>query len=145
MTRDHTHSDRRAFGRRAIDMPATARASGGASWTCTVSDLSDGGALLMFSEHHAVPSRFWLCLADRPELLCEVRHSTGTRVGVAFLGGSAPMSLKQAVAPADAVSTAPRLETTSVDHSAESSALIARMRQSLGEKNKVASTSKVAK
>lgn len=57
----------------------------GRSVTCTVRNLSDGGAGLDIDSEAAVPSEFTLVLeSDRLIRRCEMKWRTLRRVGVAF-------------------------------------------------------------
>ena len=79
-----SYVERRAFGRRETNIKATVRA-GNCMHTCIIKDLSEGGALLEFDSHFALPSLLWLRWDDVPsEIICEVRRHHGNRAGVQF-------------------------------------------------------------
>lgn len=144
MPRHQPFHERRAFGRRATDMPAYVRASGIAQQSCTIRDISGGGALLEFPAFSELPSRIWLLLSDGTDVLCEVRHARGNRVGVEFVGGAPPLVLRHIVAPADPATQAPEIAISRPDR-AECRRLIASVRRTLIDTLRVALTSQVAK
>jgi hypothetical protein len=93
--------ERRAFGRRRTNIRANVRI-GYRVVTCTIKDISEGGALLEFDEHLELSARVWLSWPDQPnELVCEVRHSRNNSAGVQFVRPQA-LNLKPAVTPANA-------------------------------------------
>lgn len=73
------HPRRKGFWR------AVAFLSGRAPLNCIVRNISEGGALLEFSETPHFPNRFKLYIeAHNTEYHCEVRHSGDYGVGVFF-------------------------------------------------------------
>lgn len=125
-------AERRAFGRRETNIKAMVRA-GSRSHVCTIKDISEGGALLEFQETFELPARLWLRWeANSSEILCEIRHSRGTRVGVEF---SRPIVLKalHVSAPVDAVTHAAPLpaQRPLAARSTGSTDLVIRHRQAL--------------
>jgi PilZ domain len=96
-----TGADRRAFGRRKTWLPGTLRMAN-RSFSCTVRDISEGGALLEFEQ--PINAAGWLKLSFEghpEEILCEPRHENGNTLGVQF---ARPMAIpnKSVVAPAPA-------------------------------------------
>lgn len=77
---------RRQFGRRETSRAAYAMLPGGSAVACTVSNLSQAGALVEFAGA-AVPTRsFRLSIEDAPyTMVCDIRHQGPTSVGVRFL------------------------------------------------------------
>lgn len=76
--------ERRAFGRRATDILAKVRI-GYRIEPCKIRDISEGGALLEFTELPDLPQRLWLSWPDYPqEIMCELRHVRANRAGVQF-------------------------------------------------------------
>lgn len=80
-----TGADRRAFGRRETQMPATVRLPNHINHDCIICDISEGGALLEFPSRVEVAGRLRLSFdGGNQEIICEVRHTCGNRVGVEF-------------------------------------------------------------
>ncbi len=136
--------ERRAFGRRSTDMPARVRAAGIAQQSCTIRDISEGGALLEFASPPELLPRVWLCLSDGTDVLCDVRHARGNRVGVQFAGGAPPVILRHMVEPADPATRVPERAVADPDR-AECSRMVAEVRRAMTAALKVATTSLVAK
>jgi hypothetical protein len=100
--------ERRAFGRKETHISAQVRA-GHKIHACTIKDLSEGGALLEFSEEVALPVRLWLSWSDtRSEVMCEVRHARKTRVGVQFTRPM-PLAVRPAIDPVETATVIPAL------------------------------------
>ncbi|MEQ1670997.1 MAG: PilZ domain-containing protein [Hyphomicrobium sp.] len=94
--------ERRAFGRRETLLPAVVRINHRTIIACTVRDVSEGGALLEFSEQIELPPRIRLTIGGSVnEIICDVRHQRGHRAGVQFACGPLAIALRQVVAPAD--------------------------------------------
>jgi hypothetical protein len=97
-------AERRAFGRRETAIDANVRI-GHRNYACIIRDISEGGALLEFSEPVDLPSRIWLSWAQsNGEIVCEPRHTRGCRIGVQFarpivLARSAPVQSNEPPAP----------------------------------------------
>jgi hypothetical protein len=80
------NSERRQFGRRKIYMHGWVKVPGRPTLPCVIHDLSDGGALLVFDEPFKLPFAFLLKIDTLPDVKgCEIRHSSGRRVGVEFI------------------------------------------------------------
>ncbi len=140
-----THFDeRRAFGRRATDMPATVRGSGITRQSCTIRDMSEGGALLEFASPPELAGRLWISLPDGTDVLCDVRHARANRVGVEFAGGAPPLILRHITDPSDPATRVPERVGHESDRS-ECQRMIAAVRRSMADALKVALTSTVAK
>ncbi len=78
-------ADRRAFGRRETHMPASVRLPNHTLYDCIIRDISEGGALLEFSAPDAISGRLRLSFdGGNQEIICDVRHVRGNRVGVEF-------------------------------------------------------------
>ena len=85
MSINHPSSERRAFGRRQTHDHAIVRVTGRPPLRCLVKNISDGGALLEFSEPVWLPFTFRLIWeASKREEDCETKHQNGTRIGVSF-------------------------------------------------------------
>jgi hypothetical protein len=89
MTTDSAYSgllQRRQFGRRETSRPAFAMLPGGSAVACTVSNLSQAGALVEFAGAAAPTRSFRLSIEDAPyTMVCEIRHQGSGGVGVRFL------------------------------------------------------------
>ncbi len=82
-------ADKRQFGRRHTQVRAWVRIAGRPAVQCIVRNLSDGGALLEFDEDVWVPFSFRLVSDDQSiDKVCEVRHQTGSRIGVQFVAAA---------------------------------------------------------
>lgn len=79
-------AERRQFGRRKTSLHAWISVPGRPKLSCTVVDLSVGGALLQLQKPSWLPYNFMLTIeATRFVTSCEVRHSRSDSVGVRFL------------------------------------------------------------
>jgi hypothetical protein len=77
---------RRQFGRRDGSRPAYATLPGGTPIACTVSNLSEGGALVEFAGASIPTRNFRLSVDGAPyTMICEIRHQAATSVGVRFV------------------------------------------------------------
>lgn len=73
------HPRRKGFWRAIATLP------GRAPLNCVVRNISEGGALLQFSENPVFPAKFKLFIeAFDCDYVCEVRHSGAQGVGVYF-------------------------------------------------------------
>ncbi len=80
------HSERRQFGRRETHLHAIAFLPGRGGVHCTVTNLSEEGAHLTFSEQVALPPVFRLKVeAVGLERICNVRHQGPEGFGVVFV------------------------------------------------------------
>jgi hypothetical protein len=80
-----TGADRRAFGRRETHMAASVRLPNHTHYDCVIRDISEGGALLEFSQCIEISGRLRLSIENgRQEIICDVRHVRGSRAGVQF-------------------------------------------------------------
>lgn len=78
-------SEKRQFGRRSSNIGCNAVLPGHVLVPCTIINLSDGGALLSFEGDAKPPPTLRLTIDDTSfNLLCEVRHQSGSKVGVRF-------------------------------------------------------------
>ena len=78
-------SEKRQFGRRSSSIGCSAVFPGHVLVPCTIINLSDGGALLSFDGDAKPPPTLRLTIDDTSfNLLCEVRHQSGSKVGVRF-------------------------------------------------------------
>jgi hypothetical protein len=78
-------ADRREFGRRESNIDGYVALPGQVPVACKIVNISDGGALLAFDAPIRLPAAFRLVVEDTSfNLMCEVRHQTGTRAGVRF-------------------------------------------------------------
>lgn len=94
--------ERRAFGRRETLLPAVVRINQRTILSCTVRDVSEGGALLEFPEVAELPPRIRLTIGGSVnEIICDVRHQRENRAGVQFACGPMAIALRQIVVPAD--------------------------------------------
>ncbi len=77
--------ERRRFGRRSMNVAATAELPGAIEVQCTIDNISDGGALLSFPQGLA-PIRTFRLVVEGFEirLRCEIRHHEEDRLGVRF-------------------------------------------------------------
>lgn len=81
-----TGIEQRQFGRRPSNINAFAVLPGQVLVPCVIVNLSDGGALLSFTDGAAPTQSFRLFVEDTEfKLLCEVRHRNGRIVGVRFV------------------------------------------------------------
>ena len=81
-----TGAERRQFGRRKTNLHAWISVQRRPKLSCTVLDLSVGGALLQLQKPSWVPYNFVLTIeTTRFVTWCEVRHSRADAVGVRFL------------------------------------------------------------
>jgi hypothetical protein len=79
-------SERRRFERRETNFAATVIFAGKPPLACTIRNMSDGGALVVFESPVAVPYSFILHIEGVGKPFgCEVRHHFGARVGVEFV------------------------------------------------------------
>ncbi len=80
-----SYAERRQFGRRSSNIKGYAVLPGHVLLPCVIVNLSDGGALLSFDGDVKLPASLRLVVDDTSfNLLCEVRHQTGNKVGVRF-------------------------------------------------------------
>lgn len=77
--------ERREFDRRSAAVAAIVRMPDQSELDCKVLNISEGGALLEIDAAAAVPLQFTLCTDDGVLLACEVRHRSGSHVGVEFI------------------------------------------------------------
>jgi len=78
-------ADRRQFGRRESNIDGYVAVAGQMPVACRIVNISDGGALLEIDGSVRLPAAFRLVVEDtRFNLMCELRHKSGTRVGVRF-------------------------------------------------------------
>ncbi|HEX5666617.1 MAG TPA: PilZ domain-containing protein [Hyphomicrobium sp.] len=108
MSTDATASgllQRRQFGRREMSRAAHAMLPGGSAIACTVTNLSNAGALVEFAGA-AVPTRsFRLNIEGAPyTLVCEIRHQGPSSVGVRFLNQTDGERLMAHLYPGPAIS-----------------------------------------
>jgi hypothetical protein len=96
---------RRQFGRREMSRAAHATLPGGSAIACTVTNLSNAGALVEFAGA-AVPSRsFRLSIEGAPyTMVCEIRHQGPSSVGVRFLNQTDGERLMAHLYPGPAIS-----------------------------------------
>ncbi|MEQ1652104.1 MAG: PilZ domain-containing protein [Hyphomicrobium sp.] len=129
--------ERRAFGRRETRLPAIVRINHRTTVSCTVRDVSEGGALLEFSEAVELPARIRLAMDSSPnDIICDVRHKRGKLAGVQFTGGNLTIALRHIVDPADPATRLPEgLPTVQTENDCQRSKdlaeLVARLRRSL--------------
>ncbi len=80
------HSDRRQFGRRQLHTLGRIKLPGRSSLSCTIRNMSEGGALLVFDKPEWLPFGFILTIeGENKTYACEVRHHYGERVGIEFV------------------------------------------------------------
>lgn len=93
------YAEKRQFGRRAANLHAWIRVGGRPPQPCTVSNISDGGAMLRLIGDTWVPYAFRLTSEDKSiDKVCEIRHQSGPRVGVEFVApGHMFESMREAV------------------------------------------------
>lgn len=78
--------ERRQFGRRPSNIKAYAVLPGQIQVPCIIENLSDGGALLYFTEGAAPTQSFRLAVDGTSfNLLCEARHRSGRKIGIRFV------------------------------------------------------------
>lgn len=96
---------RRQFGRRETSRAAHAMLPGGSAIACTVTNLSNAGALVEFVGA-AVPTRsFRLSIEGAPyTMVCEIRHQGPSSVGVRFLNQTEGERLMAHLYPGPAIS-----------------------------------------
>jgi hypothetical protein len=87
-------AERRQFGRRLTCVHAVIRMRGRPDITCTVRNVSEGGALLQVPRPAWLPSRFELFVeANKSARQCEIVHRGEITVGVRFTeGGQQPVT-----------------------------------------------------
>ncbi len=79
-------AEKRAFGRRPANLKAWIRVAGRPPVQCTLSNLSDGGALIHLDQDLWIPFSFRLTSEDKAlDYVCEIRHQNGRRIGVQFV------------------------------------------------------------
>jgi PilZ domain len=116
-------ADRRAFGRRETRMPATVRLPNHTLLDCVVCDISEGGALLEFPAPVSISGRLRLSFdGGNQELICEVRHTRGNRMGVQF-SRNISLIARPIAAPVEAAAPMPVLQR--LDVAAEKSRITA--------------------
>lgn len=78
-------AEQRQFGRRQTSSHGWVRVRGRPAIPCVVRNISEGGALLEFQTAEMLPYRFRIVIErESIDRECEVRHQTGTSVGVEF-------------------------------------------------------------
>ena len=79
-------ADRRRTPRRETNLAGVVKFYGRADIACTIRNLSDGGALIVFAIPQSLPHSFFLTIkgASAP-FGCEVRHHYGVSAGVEFV------------------------------------------------------------
>ena len=83
---EDTGAERRKSERRVSLLPAYAVLPGRIQIKCVVENLSNGGALLSFTEGAAPTQSFRLLIAGTKfNLLCETLHRAGRKLGVRFV------------------------------------------------------------
>lgn len=103
-----TGADRRAFGRRPTNLHAVIHIPRRPPIRCVVKDISEGGALLELAGAASLPMRISLVWdGSGVEARCEVRHVSGTRVGVQFICDNGRHVAKETIAVAESTSAAP--------------------------------------
>ncbi len=86
MTDSNDHHDRRQFGRRQSFLHGWIKLPGRPAVTCTLRNISIGGALLVFDQPQGLPYGFLLTIEGTGQVFgCEIRHHYGDRVGVQFV------------------------------------------------------------
>lgn len=129
--------ERRAFGRRETRLPAIVRINHRTTVSCTVRDVSEGGALLEFSEAVELPARIRLAMDSSPnDIICDVRHKRGKLAGVQFSSGNLAIALRHIVDPADPATRLPdgfptERSDAGPQRSQDLAELVARLRRSL--------------
>jgi PilZ domain-containing protein len=80
-------ADRRRHPRRRVLLAgAVCYADGSGSFSCTIRDLSEGGARITIPSGQIIPSSvFLVCLRDRVAYRARLAWNTGTEAGLAFL------------------------------------------------------------
>ena len=79
-------AEKRQFGRRAANLHAWIRVGGRPPQPCTLSNISDGGALITLIGNARTPYSFRLTSDDKTvDWVGEIRHQSGRRVGVEFI------------------------------------------------------------
>lgn len=88
MSPEEVPSDRRGGRRMRTLKGGRAIFNGGySSFECTVRNLSDGGAVLVFGDILGIPNHFELEIGPgQPRRSCTVRWREGTAMGVSFDG-----------------------------------------------------------
>lgn len=90
MLKRSDYAEKRQFGRRHTNTRAWIRVAGRPPVSCTVQNVSEGGALLVCDEEIWLPFSFRLTTEDRQiDRVCEIRHQTGPRIGVEFVAYNA--------------------------------------------------------
>ena len=80
------HPEKRQFGRRQSFLHGWVKLPGRPAVTCTLRNISVGGALLVFDQPQGLPFGFLLTIEGTGQVFgCEIRHHYGTRVGVQFV------------------------------------------------------------
>lgn len=86
MAIENAVKDRRSFGRRQTNMIGWVKIPGRPLVSCTVRNISEGGANLEFHEMIVLPYSFLLKIETETGVRgCEMRHNYGQRVGVQFV------------------------------------------------------------
>lgn len=85
MLKPHHVLEKRQFGRRTSFASAWVGLTSGTRVPCSVLNISEGGALIGFSEDVALPPRFTLTFNSGLQLDCELRHRRPLRAGVEFV------------------------------------------------------------
>ena len=79
-------AEKRQFGRRAANLLAWIRVGGRPPQPCTLSNISEGGALITLTGSTWAPYAFRLTSDDKSiDKVCEIRHQNGPRIGVEFV------------------------------------------------------------
>ena len=78
--------EKRQFGRRQSFLHGWVKLPGRPAVTCTLRDISVGGAMLVFDSPQGLPYGFLLTIEGTGQVFgCEIRHHNGARVGVQFV------------------------------------------------------------
>ncbi len=86
MNKRQDHSDKRQFGRRPINLSATARVPGHAPVPCLLGNVSDGGALIYLDHALPMPQSFRLTSEDGAiDQIVEVRYQLARLLGLEFI------------------------------------------------------------
>lgn len=86
MTDNIQRTEQRRFARRETNLAATVIIADTPPIACTIRNISDGGALIVFENPVCVPYSFILYIDGMGKPFgCEVRHHFGARVGVEFV------------------------------------------------------------
>jgi hypothetical protein len=81
--------EQRRWLRESVYFPAWITSDAGPQWhSCTVLDVSDGGARIMLSSQTCVPDEFWLVLTrdGTRRRRCQVAWRSDDQIGVSYVG-----------------------------------------------------------